>query len=56
LLTPLIHARALRRQIDSAHSIIPRRLEMIRNNQYEMRVTVAGDSPQRLASKRAGAP
>jgi hypothetical protein len=32
LLTPFVHARALRRQSDHAHSLIPRRLEVIRHD------------------------
>src|SRR5215475_7838587 len=56
LLTPLIHARELRRQSDLAHSLVPRRLEMVRHDQDEVRATTPGDPTQRPPRQLAGAP
>src|SRR5688572_20224897 len=59
LLTPFIHTRSLRRQINHAVSFIPRRLEVVRHNQDKMRATITGarpQPPQCLARHLAGAP
>src|SRR5262245_2801850 len=56
LLTPFIHARELRRQSAPTHSLVPRRLEMVRHDQDEVRATAAGDPTQRPPRQLAGPP
>ena len=56
LFTPLVHARALGRQIDHGPALGPRRFEMIRQDQNEVRATGAFQGPQRPARRGAGPP